>query len=67
MRKIWWTVNAILLGVFVILSIIITTRTVDGSGAVQTPALKWINFLILVIFSVFLLIIQFVVLFFTPI
>lgn len=64
MKKIWWIINAILLSIFVILSIIIMTRTVDGAGTVQTPTLKWINFLILAIFFVFFLVVQIVVLFF---
>lgn len=64
MKKIWWIINAILLSAFGILSIIIMTRTVDGTGTIQTPTLKWINFLILAIFFVFLLVVQIVVLFF---
>ncbi|MBC9873247.1 DUF3923 family protein [Macrococcoides bohemicum] len=54
----WWIVNLILVGSFIILSFIIFTRTIDGSGAEQTFELKLISEFTLVLFYIIPLIFQ---------
>ncbi|GIN39402.1 MULTISPECIES: DUF3923 family protein [Heyndrickxia] len=44
--------------IFSILAIIIGTRQVDGAGAVQTPEIRIVTFIILGVAFVFILIIQ---------
>ncbi|MFS0781295.1 DUF3923 family protein [Bacillus sp. 1P06AnD] len=56
--KIWWVVNVFWLVIFTILAIIIGTRQEDGAGAVQTPEIRIITFIIWGIAFVFILIIQ---------
>ncbi|WP_410797246.1 DUF3923 family protein, partial [Niallia circulans] len=54
--KLWWIANVFWVVVFSILSIIIATRQIDGSGAVQTPEIRIITFIILAVPFVFILI-----------
>jgi len=56
--KLWWIANVFWVVVFSILSIIIATRQIDGSGAVQTPEIRIITFIILAVPFVFILIVQ---------
>lgn len=56
--KLWWIVNVFWLIVFSILSIIIATRQIDGAGAVQTPEIRIITFIMLAVPFVFILIVQ---------
>lgn len=63
-NKIWWSINIVLFIIFVVLSTIIATRRFDGSGAVQTSALRWVNFLVLAAFYALIIIMQLLILFF---
>ncbi|WP_414049738.1 DUF3923 family protein [Macrococcus animalis] len=54
----WWFVNLILVGSFAILSFIIFTRNIDGSGVEQTTELMLISEFTLAIFYIIPLIIQ---------
>lgn len=54
----WWLVNLFWVTVFIILSVIVWVRKVDGSGAVQTVELRLISFAILLIAFIFPTIIQ---------
>ncbi|MDF9759585.1 uncharacterized protein HemY [Peribacillus simplex] len=56
--KLWWVANVFWLVIFSILAIVIGTRQVDGAGAVQTPEIRIITFIILGVAFVFILIIQ---------
>ncbi|MGE7904526.1 DUF3923 family protein [Peribacillus sp. NPDC094092] len=56
--KLWWVANVLWLVIFSILAIVIGTRQVDGAGAVQTPEIRIITFIILGVAFVFILIIQ---------
>ncbi|MFE4133817.1 DUF3923 family protein [Peribacillus sp. YIM B13482] len=56
--KLWWVANIFWLVIFSILAIVIGTRQVDGAGAVQTPEIRMITFIILGVAFVFILIIQ---------
>ena len=62
--KIWWLSNLIWLIIFGILSLVIFSRKVDGSGTVQTPSTKLAAFTVLAVFFVFIVLIQFVLLLF---
>lgn len=56
--KLWWGANVFWLVIFSLLAIVIGTRQVDGAGAVQTPEIRIITFVILGIAFAFILIIQ---------
>ncbi len=56
--KLWWVGNVFWLVIFSVLAIIIGTRQVDGAGAIQTPEIRIITFIILGVAFVFVLIIQ---------
>lgn len=61
MRKrwiLWWIANAIWLVLFALGSFVIWTREVDGAGVTQTPELRWVAFIVLLIAFIFPLIIQ---------
>lgn len=47
MKKTWMIVSIVEIFVFVLLSIFIFTRKVDGSGLVQTPEVKMITWYVL--------------------
>lgn len=54
----WWVANVFWLVIFSILAIHIGTRQIDGAGAVQTPEIRFISFLVLGVAFVPILIIQ---------
>ncbi|MBA8778719.1 DUF3923 family protein [Staphylococcus schleiferi subsp. coagulans] len=54
----WWAVNAFWLIIFLIGSIFIWTREVDGSGAIQTFDTKLVAFIVLLVAFLFPLFIQ---------
>lgn len=54
----WWIVNLFWFVLFVIGSVFIWIREVDGAGVYQTPEAKLIAFIVLVIAFIFPLIIQ---------
>ncbi|AWE07222.1 DUF3923 domain-containing protein [Lysinibacillus sp. 2017] len=56
--KLWWVGNVFWLVIFSVLAIIIGTRQVDGAGAIQTPEIRIITFIILGVAFGFVLIIQ---------
>lgn len=56
--KLWWVGNVFWLVIFSVLAIIIGTRQVDGAGAIQTPEIRIVTFIILGVAFVFILIIQ---------
>lgn len=58
MKKTWMIVSIVEIFVFVLLSIFIFTRKVDGSGLVQTPEVKMITWYVLNVPFVLLVIVQ---------
>ncbi|ARN92690.1 DUF3923 family protein [Levilactobacillus brevis] len=58
MKKTWMIVSIVEIFVFVLLSIFIFTRKVDGSGLVQTPEVKMITWYVLDVPFVLLVIVQ---------
>lgn len=54
----WWIVNIFWLSIFTGLSLFIWLRKVDGTGAVQTPELRLLSFVILIIAFILPAIIQ---------
>lgn len=54
----WWIANIIWIILFVAGSVFVWTREVDGAGAVQTPKLKLIAFIVLLIAFMIPVIIQ---------
>lgn len=57
----WWIINVIWLVIFVITTIFILIRKVDGAGAVQTMSTKWLALAVLGIFFILVLICQLIV------
>ena len=62
--KVWWLSNLLWLIIFSILSFVIFIRKVDGAGTIQTPATKLAAFIVLVIFFIFIVLPQLVLLLF---
>lgn len=58
MKKTWMIVSIVEIFVFLLLSIFIFTRKVDGSGLVQTPEVKMITWYVLDVPFVLLVIVQ---------
>lgn len=58
MKKTWMIVSIVEIFVFVLLSIFIFTRKIDGSGLVQTPEVKMITWYVLDVPFVLLVIVQ---------
>ncbi|WP_251945955.1 DUF3923 family protein [Levilactobacillus brevis] len=58
MKKTWMIVSIVEIFAFVLLSIFIFTRKVDGSGLVQTPEVKMITWYVLDVPFVLLVIVQ---------
>ncbi len=56
--RLWWVANVFWLVIFSILSIHIGIRQIDGAGAVQTPEIRFISFIVLGVAFVFILIMQ---------
>lgn len=56
----WWITNIIWLGLFVVGTIVIWTREVDAAGVTQTPELKLVAFITLLIAFIIPIIIQMV-------
>lgn len=54
----WWGFNIFWIVLFVVGSIIIWLRDVDGAGVTQTPELRFIAFIVLLIAFVIPIIIQ---------
>ena len=54
----WWIANMIWIILFAIGTVVVWTREVDGAGVTQTPALKLLAFIVLLIAFIFPLIIQ---------
>lgn len=58
--KIWWTANVVWLVLFVMGTVFISLRKVDGTGAVQTPDVRLISLVVLGIAFIIVLVIQLV-------
>jgi len=56
----WWIANLFWIVLFIAGTIVVFTREVDGAGVTQTPELKWIAFIVLLVAFVIPLIIQIV-------
>ena len=56
----WWLANLFWIVLFIAGTIVVFTREVDGAGVTQTPELKWIAFIVLLVAFVIPLIIQIV-------
>ncbi|MFP3663645.1 DUF3923 family protein [Priestia sp. SIMBA_032] len=54
----WWIANIIRIILFVVGTVVVWTREVDGAGVTQTPELKLFAFIVLLIAFIFPLIIQ---------
>ncbi|KRD84078.1 hypothetical protein ASE51_15210 [Bacillus sp. Root147] len=54
----WWIANMIWIILFAIGTVVVWTREVDGAGVTQTPELKLLAFIVLLIAFIFPLIIQ---------
>lgn len=54
----WWATNIIWFILFVLGTVIVWMREVDGAGVIQTPMLKLIAFLVLLIAFIIPIIIQ---------
>ncbi|MFC8148929.1 DUF3923 family protein [Bacillus paralicheniformis] len=54
----WWICNIFWMAVFVIGTALVWLRDVDGAGVTQTPELKLIAFIVLLIAFIFPFIIQ---------
>ncbi|GEL15037.1 DUF3923 family protein [Pediococcus cellicola] len=59
--KNWWIMNSIWFVIFMIATIFILMRKVDGAGIVQTMSMRWLALAVLGIFFVIVLIFQLVV------
>lgn len=62
--KLWWAINIVWVFIFGALAIFIGVRTIDGSGAVQTPEIKMITLGILGIAFIFVALVQLIFLYF---
>ena len=62
--KLWWLSNLVWLLIFGVLSFILLTRRIDGSGAVQTPKTRLVSLSVLAVFFIIVLVIQLVILIF---
>lgn len=58
MKKSWIIVSIFEVLIYVLLSLLILSRSIDGSGVAQTPELKMITWYILDVPFAFLLIVQ---------
>ncbi|ASB87966.1 hypothetical protein S101395_01456 [Bacillus sonorensis] len=56
----WWVCNIFWMTIFVVGAAVIWLRNVDGAGVTQTPELKLIAFIVLLIAFIFPFIIQIV-------
>lgn len=56
----WWIANVIWIALFAIGTFVVWTREVDGAGVTQTPELKLVAFIVLLIASIIPLAIQLV-------
>ncbi len=56
----WWITNCFWAMLFVLGTIMVWTRKVDGAGAIQTPEIKLLSFIVLVLAFVIPLVIQIV-------
>jgi hypothetical protein len=54
----WWIANIIWIMLFAVGTFVVWTRKIDGAGVTQTPALKLLAFIILLMAFIFPLIIQ---------
>lgn len=45
----WWLANLFWIVLFIAGTIVVFTREVDGAGVTQTPELKWISFIVLLV------------------
>jgi len=54
----WWIANIIWIILFAVGTAVVWTREVDGAGVTQTPELKLLAFIMLLIAFIFPLIIQ---------
>lgn len=54
----WWIANIIWIVLFAIGTIVVWTREIDGAGVTQTPELKLIAFIVLLVAFIIPLIIQ---------
>ncbi|QKY68551.1 DUF3923 family protein [Lentibacillus sp. CBA3610] len=54
----WWIINIFWMILFVVGTVFVWTREVDGSGAVQTPETKLLSFIVLLFAFTFPAIIQ---------
>ncbi|MDO6849853.1 DUF3923 family protein [Priestia megaterium] len=54
----WWIANIIWIILFVVGTAVVWTREVDGAGVTQTPQLKLLAFIVLLIAFIFPLIVQ---------
>ncbi|HLR66683.1 MAG TPA: DUF3923 family protein [Virgibacillus sp.] len=45
----WWIANLFWIVFFIAGTIVVFTREVDGAGVTQTPELKWISFIVLLV------------------
>ena len=62
--KLWWLSNLVWLLIFGVLSFILLTRRIDGSGTVQTPKTRLVSLSVLAVFFIIILVIQLVILIF---
>lgn len=62
--KIWWGVNFTWLILFVIGTIYLLNRKIDGAGAVQSPQIRMVSLAVLGGFFIFVCLCQLIVLFF---
>ena len=54
----WWIANMIWIILFAVGTVVVWTREVDGAGVTQTPQLKLLAFIVLLIALIFPLIVQ---------
>ncbi|MFS8602402.1 MULTISPECIES: DUF3923 family protein [Priestia] len=54
----WWIANMIWIILFAVGTVVVWTREVDGAGVTQTPELKLLAFIVLLIAFIFPLILQ---------
>ncbi|MGN4123475.1 DUF3923 family protein [Lysinibacillus sphaericus] len=62
--KIWWHINSVWLFLFAVGAIFIGVRKFDGAGAVQTPEIRMVSFIILGIVFIIIVLIQLIFLYF---
>ncbi|WP_203362946.1 DUF3923 family protein [Bacillus sp. REN10] len=62
--KIWWLINMVWLLIFAVGAVFIGIREVDGAGAVQTPEIRMVSFIVLGIAFIMVVVIQLVFLYF---